>query len=86
MPGDLYYIQNVGFVGNCLRWWRPAGHGYTSDLDEAWKLEKQDAERICRNRPTEDIPWSVDQVDALAVRHLDSERLKASQRGSSDAH
>jgi hypothetical protein len=54
---DLYYIQNRGYCGNCLRWWKDGGHGYTSNLDEAWKVSKERAEEICRSRPEEDIPW-----------------------------
>jgi hypothetical protein len=72
----LYYIQNRGYCGNCLRWWTDGGHGYTSNLDEAWKVSKERAEEICRSRPDEDIPWPAEKVDAVAVRHVDSERLR----------
>ena len=73
---NLYYIQNRGYCGNCLRWWKDGGHGYTSNLDEAWKLSRERAEYICRSRPDEDIAWPVSKVDAVAVRHVDSERLR----------
>lgn len=69
----LYYIQNIGFCGNCLYWWREGGHGYTANLDKAWKVTKEKADSICTDRPKEDIPWPVEKVDALASRHLDSE-------------
>jgi len=52
---DLYYIQHKGFCGNSLFWWRTGGHGYTSNLDEAWKVTKEEAEEICRVRRGEDI-------------------------------
>lgn len=66
----LYYIQNVGFVGNCLRWWQPDGAGYTCNLDEAWQVSKEQAANLCRYRPKEDVPWPVSVVDAHAERHV----------------
>jgi len=69
---ELYYIQNKGYVGNCLKWWREGGHGYTCNLDEAWKVSKEKAEEICKSRPKEDIMWKVSFVDQMAERHLTS--------------
>jgi hypothetical protein len=69
----LFYIQNGGGGGgNCLRWWKDGGHGYTSNLDEAWKVSREQAETICQSRPDEDFPWPAEKVDAAAVRHVDS--------------
>jgi hypothetical protein len=65
-----YYIQNVGFCGNCLRWWRPDGHGYTSDLRDAWKVDQARAEQLCHSRPKEDIMWPVAVADAVAQLHV----------------
>jgi hypothetical protein len=76
----LYYIQNKGYCGNCLIWWRDGGHGYTTNVDEAWKVPKSEAERICRSRPHQDIPWPVAEVDAVTVRHVDSEDLRSLRR------
>jgi hypothetical protein len=70
MPNDLYYIQNTGYCGNCLKWWKPKGHGYTCDLNRAWKVTKEEAEKICRSRPEEDIPWLCSEVDTKAERHF----------------
>lgn len=68
---ELYYIQNKGFVGNCLVWWRGAGQGYTCDLKHAGKFTKEKAEAICRTRkPQEDFMWPVSLVDANAVLHV----------------
>lgn len=67
---ELFYIQHVGFCGNCLFWWRPDGHGYTSTLDEAWKVTKEKAEDICRVRRGEDVAWPVAKADAMAQRHV----------------
>lgn len=68
----FFYIQNVGFIGNTLKFWRPDGHGYTTNLDEAWKVSQQDAANICRSRPNEDIP-----LPQVCV-----ERLREAQRES----
>lgn len=72
---DQYYIQNVGYCGNCLRWWRPDGHGYTNNLDEAWKVGKAKAEQICRCRPNSDIPRLCSLIDGMAERHVNVEPL-----------
>lgn len=66
----LYYIQNKGFVGNCLIWWRKGGGGYTCNLDEAWQVTKEKADEICRVRKGEDVAHLVSLVDASAYRHV----------------
>lgn len=70
MRATLYYIQNKGFSGNCLIWWKDGGHGYTSNLDEAWIVSYAEAKRICKTRPDEDFPRKVDLIDRVAVRHV----------------
>jgi len=77
---ELYYIQNIGFTGNCLKWWRPDGKGYTLNLDHAWKVTKERAAAICHSRPNEDIPHPVLLIDPLSARHLNCETLWAYQR------
>lgn len=77
---ELYYIQNVGHCGNCLRWWNPDGKGYTLDLNKAWKVSREMAEQICRSRPNEDIPWPVHLIDDFAARHLNAESLPLEMR------
>lgn len=67
---DLYCIQNRGFVGNCLRWWRPNGSGYTCNLDDAWMVSKEKADEICRIRRGEDVAWPVASADLRAERHV----------------
>lgn len=81
MSDELYYIQNTGYCGNCIIFWRVDGHGYTTNLDEAWKVTREHAERICRSRPKEDIPLAASLVDSLAERHLNCERLWVATRG-----
>ncbi len=78
MP-ELYYIQNTGFCGNCLKWWRLDGKGYTMNLDEAWKVTKEQADDICRSRPKEDIPHPASLIDSAAHRHVNVEVLRVAQ-------
>lgn len=82
MSDELYYIQNKGYCGNSLRWWREDGSGYTSDLGQAWKLTLAEAERVCSCRPKEDYPRLCSEVDAMAERHVDAQRLPNPKRWS----
>src|SRR5579885_2891752 len=79
MSEPLFYIQNKGFCGNCLLWWRVDGSGYTMNLDEAWKVTKEQADSICRSRPHQDVAHSVEKIDALAHRHVNCERLRLAE-------
>jgi hypothetical protein len=72
-PLKMFYIQNLGYCGDCLKWWREGGHGYTLDLNEAWKLPEDAARDICRSRPHEDIPWPADIAEAALSQHVNSE-------------
>jgi hypothetical protein len=76
MSADLYYIQNRPCVGNCARWWREGGHGYTCDLREAWKVDLAQAQSICRSRPAEYVPYRVADVDHVSVVHVDVQALR----------
>jgi hypothetical protein len=77
---QLYYIQNRGYCGNCMSFWRMYGKGYTCDLDDAWKVPKEKAEEIVRSRPTVDTAWPVEQIDAAAQRHVSIEVLREQSR------
>jgi hypothetical protein len=63
----LYYMRTRGFCGNCVIWWRDGGHGYTCNLDEAWKLPLKKALAYCR--PNEDFLYEVVALDGLSERH-----------------
>ena len=80
----LFYIQNKGFCGDCLKWWKPNGHGYTLDLDRAWQVDQEKAANICRNRPKQDIAWPCKLIDEIAARHVNSETLNAKLREEKD--
>lgn len=59
----MYYIRNEGFVGNALIWWGKNNNGYTSDIREAGKYTKEQAENICK-RP-EDSAYECEYIDNL---------------------
>lgn len=85
-PESLFYIQNRGYCGNCLLWWRIDGQGYTCNLDEAWKVPRASAEGVCRSRPHQDVMWPVNTIDQHAERHVNCERMSAAQHGTDDDH
>jgi len=70
MTEELYYIQNRGYQGNCLIFWRPEGKGYTSRIDDAGKYTREEAERICKGRPHMDRMLPVSLVEKHIVRHV----------------
>ena len=68
MSEPLYYIQDTRQVcGNAALWWRSEGKGYTTNLDEAWKVpgtwssgRETDSLRLCSA------------VDVFATRQIDA--------------
>ncbi len=73
----LYYIQDTrSYTGNSVMWWAFEGAGYTSDLDKAWRVSKEEADRIVRNRPGVDKAWPCHEIDARATRHFDMQRFR----------
>jgi hypothetical protein len=72
----LFYIQNRGFCGNCLSWWRPDGNGYTCDLRDAWKVPYEEAKRICRMRQGMDVMWPASVVESHVVYHVTESLLR----------
>jgi hypothetical protein len=67
MSEPVYYIENIRQGGDYRIFWRPNGHGYTANPNEAWLLSRSEAERICRTRPAEDVMREVSEMHALAV-------------------
>lgn len=73
---DLYLIQDTrSYEGNSVFWWRPHGRGYTTDIGEAWKVSKDEAERMHRDRPT-DVAWPAAAIEAKATRQFDMQLLR----------
>lgn len=81
-PADppLYYIQNLGYCGNCMLWWCVDGKGYTCDLNRAWRVTKEKADQICLSRPHEDIPHPVEKINRMAQLHVNIETLLEYER------
>ena len=71
---DLYYIQDTRtYVGNSVMWWRVDGHGYTPNLDEAWKVPA-----TWRGRDTDKL-WPCKEIDARATRQFDMQLFREIQ-------
>jgi hypothetical protein len=79
---ELYYIQHIGHVGNCALWWRVDAHGYTVNLNEAWRVTDEKAKQICSSRPNEDIPRLVSSVESISQRHADAQSVRELPRCS----
>lgn len=73
-PEALYYIQNRGYSGNCLRWWKEGYNGYTSNLNEAARVTLDEAKRLTQ-RP-DDSAWPVAVVDSMSERHVNGNKLR----------
>ena len=76
MSETMYYIQNRGYCGDCLLWWRANRCGYTMNLDEALKVTAEEALTFTR---VEDVPWLVSDIDAISQRHVNSECMGAAK-------
>jgi len=64
----MYFIQDArSSVGNCGSWWAPKGAGYVCAIDDAGQYT---GEYCCSGLRATDVPWPVDYVLALTVRHV----------------
>jgi hypothetical protein len=63
MAEKLYYIQNRGYLGNGMIWWREGGRGYTSNIEEAGRFPAEEMLSIINNRPNDDFAWECDYID-----------------------
>jgi hypothetical protein len=70
-PEPLYYIQDTRtYCGNSVMWWRVDGNGYTSNLEEAWKVPA-----TWKGRDTDKL-WLCSDIDAGATRQFDMQSLR----------
>lgn len=69
-PHEEFYIQNIGFCGNSLRWWGPNRGGYVSDLDSAGRYSREEAQSIVSCRKGQDFMYPCAFVDSLSERHI----------------
>lgn len=51
-------------------WWRPHNHGYTSNIDEAGRYTKVQADDIERDSVGEDFGIAEDEVMAMSLRRI----------------
>ncbi len=63
----MYYIQNVGYLGNAMIWWGIDSKGYTVDIRKAGKYTKERAKGICKR--SEDTAWECEYIDNLLKAH-----------------
>lgn len=68
---ELYYVQDTrSYCGNSVMWWRVEGEGYTSNLEEAWKVPAS-----WRGRDTDKL-WLCSAIDKGATRQFDMQKLR----------
>lgn len=68
---ELYYIRNnSGYVGNSVAWWALNGNGYTCDLKKAQKYTREEALRIVKNRPHQDMAYLASEVEKNIEHHV----------------
>lgn len=63
MENKMYYIQNSGYIGNAMIWWRKGGKGYTSYIADAGRFSEKEMHDIIDNRPEDDMAWECDYID-----------------------
>jgi hypothetical protein len=71
MDEQLFYIQDTrSYCGNSVMWWCVDGHGYTSNLAEAYKVPA-----TWKGRDTDKL-WPCEAIDAGATRQFDMQLLR----------
>jgi hypothetical protein len=71
MTKELYYIQDTStIVSNSALWWKRNGKGYTTDLNEAWVVSREEAYSQYKNDDTA-IPRLKYEIDRLSRYHFD---------------
>lgn len=63
MEFELFYIKTEGYFGNCVLWWAKNSQGYTTNLNQAAKYTWEEAEAICKNRPSQDVAYLCQDID-----------------------
>ena len=59
----MYYVQNLGYIGNAMIWWRPDSKGYTTNIEEAGRYTEEEMRGLINSRPEEDFAWECDYID-----------------------
>ena len=79
-----YYVQKLGYVGNCLMWWRKGDNGYTLDLDDAQVFDREAARSLVMGYAKKYVAWEKDYVDTCAGCHVDSQNIRKDCSGFTD--
>ena len=70
-----FYIQKLGFVGNCLLWWRKGGCGYTCDIEQAEVFNDNNPVPLHIKKDMGFKIWSKEYIDKHTSLHVDSEKI-----------
>jgi hypothetical protein len=83
----LYFLQNLkaGYLGNSPMFWAKGGNGYTQWIDNAEQMTADRADEIYKSDPWKWRKWPVDQVEAVAQRTVDMQRLGKRPATEADA-
>ena len=85
MSEELYYIQDTRqIIGNTPIFWKHNSNGYVSDLDDALKVDKEEAIRMSNGRET-DVAWPCNFIDSIAKRRVDVQYMHEDYRLTSEA-
>lgn len=85
MSENLYYIHNGSYCGNSMLWWRQNGAGYTTNIKDAGKYTKINADDIHANRKS-DVPFLCSVVDNPAVQEIVVSVSKLSKLQENSSH
>lgn len=71
----MFYIQNNReYVGNSVLWWAIDGHGYTTNIDKAWRVTKEYI--LSQSWRSYETFWECESVDNTVSRHIDMQNLR----------
>lgn len=76
MP-EQYLIQAPGIAGNSLLWWREGDAEYTTNIDDATRYTREEAESRAAGQPDAKL-WSIGSAYDVSTRHVNIEHVKRS--------
>lgn len=62
-------------------WWRPGGCGYTTDINEAGRFDKEEAVRIAKDSHGDDVPVPESAIGSIITTRTVVDICDASNRG-----
>lgn len=78
VTGKFFIQDSRVYVGNCIMWWRAEGKGYTTDISDAGRFTKEEAEKICNPRTGRktDIMHRCEDILPLVCGTVDMQKVK----------